>query len=422
MLRAEGVDIAGSGSGAEGWTCSREGISILRVFGSVRLSEICFSLEPWESWTFPTVLVPETEDSQLLAVMADSDEVWVAWEPPVDRQTRPQRYMESEHFACRYGSDGVVCPSCCSMLSCAGLSSALFCDHPDFVSPTRRAIGATMDSKKLNIYIGDTGLHPSKQRWVGSSRRCREVWKAAVAGMQPRGKLHHSCWRSLRLPARHCARTGHVQMHTGGHIDSEGYQWEAHAGSPLATNPEWAPHVPIYLRTSFLPIDCTNYDGPGEGAGRQYIVWPFYAYMDKVYGRGTAHLLWHTDRQQRQRTGRSRDMISNLIAETKLLHETVPGRPAGFGALFGAYARASLTLDWARSDASEAQARRCSRAPILWIACASLHYDGRATCTAGTQDGVGHQHREWWVRTARDRSSAVDSAHIVSMWLRVRRR
>ena len=47
----------------------------------------------------------------------------------------------------------------------------------------------------------------------------------------------------------------------------------------------WCPHVPVFLRTAHLPIDCTEYDGEGEGGGRQYIVWPFYAYLTRPSDR-----------------------------------------------------------------------------------------------------------------------------------------
>jgi hypothetical protein len=43
--------------------------------------------------------------------------------------------------------------------------------------------------------------------------------------------------------------------------------------------------VPVFLRTCHLPVDSTNYDGEGEGGGRQYIVWPLYAFLDKVHRR-----------------------------------------------------------------------------------------------------------------------------------------
>ena len=39
------------------------------------------------------------------------------------------------------------------------------------------------------------------------------------------------------------------------------------------------PHLKAYLDTAHLPPDCTNAHD-GEGAGRQYIVWPFYCFLD----------------------------------------------------------------------------------------------------------------------------------------------
>jgi len=81
------------------------------------------------------------------------------------------------------------------------------------------------------------------------------------------------------------------------------YQWEAHAEyCTHLRRATWAPHVPVFLRTAHLGIDMTQY-GEGEGGGRQYIVWPFYCFLDRALGRGTAHALWHADRRQRQAGG-----------------------------------------------------------------------------------------------------------------------
>ena len=95
-------------------------------------------------------------------------------------------------------------------------------------------------------------------------------------------------------------------MHTGGHVDTDkvGYQWEAHAEyCTQLVNHAWAPHVRAYLETSYLPIDLTNYDRDGEGGGRQYIVWPFYAFLDRRFGARFVHSLWHADWEQRRRSG-----------------------------------------------------------------------------------------------------------------------
>ena len=91
--------------------------------------------------------------------------------------------------------------------------------------------------------------------------------------------------------------------------------------------------------------------GQGEGGGRQYIVWPFYAFLDRRLGCGAVHRLWHADRIQRQQSGRSKDMLSNLADQLATARhgstsdDDVPAPPT-LGTLFGEFALASLTLDW----------------------------------------------------------------------------
>ena len=308
--------------------------------------------------------------------MASDDEYWVAWEPAEWLDKRgPSLYHESEHFVCRYGTSGGpssarAAAAAPQLLEWLERCWHVFCDRnsPDFFVRPYTTEHWSDDGlrRKLNVYISDTGLHPypTNASWAHQGTFHEEdVEMVRHERANPRGKLHHS-YLALAPGAAEAERVvvhelGHVlQMHTGGHVDSDlvGYQWEAHAEyCTHLLEPHWAPHVPIYLRTSYLPIDCTNYDGHGEGGGRQYIVWPLYAFLDKTYGAGTAHRLWHADRLQRQRSGKSLDMISNMVAESDLLHDVRPGRPTSFGDLFGRFARASLTLDWAR-EGSDVQA------------------------------------------------------------------
>jgi hypothetical protein len=300
------------------------------------------------------------------------DDCWVAWEPPEWVAARgPSLCLESEHFCVRWGAggsgSGQAAQSAPTLLHRLEECFARFCvptSESFFVVPyTASSWSDDGLRRKLNVYIGTTGLDPYPQQGSAYAHQGTYVESPVEAvrhaRANPQAKLHHS-YLALHPSAASAHRTcchelAHVlQMHTGGHLDTEyvGYQWEAHAEycvhlhRPL----EWAPHVPVFLRTCHLPIDCTRYDGEGEGSGRQYIVWPFYCFLDKRLGERTTHLLWHADREQRQQSGRSRDMLSALF---DLLRQGGPatGGPASgatisFGALFGAFAMASLTMDW----------------------------------------------------------------------------
>ena len=303
--------------------------------------------------------------------MAADDDVWVAWEPPAYLEARPSLHAESAHFVVRWGLDGPesarAAAAAPALLGWLEQCWALFCSpSPDYFVTPYTSPGWSDDGlrRKLNVYIGQTGLHPHPHDagWAHQGTFVEEPVEAVRHAFgNPNAKLHHS-FLALMPGAAEAERTvvhefAHVlQMHTGGHIDSDlvGYQWEGHAEyCTHLRNPTWAPHLPIFLRTAHLPIDCTNYDGDGDGGGRQYIIWPFYCHLDAVYGRGTAHALWHADRHQRQAgSGRSLDMISNLRStrmQPTTEEHTSPSRhpPASLAELFGEFARASLTLDWA---------------------------------------------------------------------------
>ena len=302
---------------------------------------------------------------------------WVAWEPPAWVARRgPSLCQESEHFCIRYGGSGPssarAARAAISLLAWLERCWSQFCNpqSSDFVVEPYGTQYWSDDGlrRKLNVYIGDTGLDPCPQQ--GDAYALQGTWVErpveAVRHTQsnPDAKLHHA-YLALHPNAAESERTVchelcHVlQMHTGGHLDTTcvGYQWEAHAEYCVhlckPAEPGWCPHVRVFLRTAHLPVDCTNYDGAGEGSGRQYVVWPFYAFLDQRFGAGTAHGLWHADRLQRQASGVSKDMISNFISRRRPSSgggsgEGGSGEGGGetLGTLFGAFAMASLTMDW----------------------------------------------------------------------------
>ena len=320
----------------------------------------------------------------------DDDEFWVAWEPPPWVAARgPSRSAESSHFTVRWGEGPASARAeraAPTLLTWLEECWAILCDprSPSFFVTPYTTASWTDDGlrRKMNVYIAQTGLdpHPCCGGWAHQGTWAEDDVAAVRHGLaNPQGKLRHS-YLMLSPGAAEAERTvvhefGHcLQMHTGGHLDTDkvGYQWEAHAEYCVQlrrpSEVGWAPHVPVFVRTAHLPLDCTNYDGEDEGGGRQYIVWPLYAFVDRVFGSRTAHALWHADREQRQTSGVSKDMISNLLAHRGLvnsdamcrLRASVDGRgdgsargdanPCGvLAAVFGSFARASLTLDWGSS-------------------------------------------------------------------------
>ena len=324
-----------------------------------------------------------------------ADDYWVAWEPPKWVEARGEsEVLESAHFAVRWGTAGNssarASRAAPQLLLWLERCWAAFCDPSSdsfFVTPYTTAHWCDDGlRRKVNVYIGDTGLgtYPScggwahQGTWVEPNVTC--VWHAAA---NPQANLHHS-YLALAPGAAEAERTvchefGHcLQMHTGGHLDANtvGYQWEAHAEYCVRLlrpcDPGWAPHLPVFLRTAHLPVDSTNYDdGEAAEGGRQYIVWPFYSFLDKVLGPRTAHSLWHADRRQRQTSGHSLDMVSNLLATPSLceastvchlLHQT--GASSTLGAIFGAFARASLTLSDLSPSANQAAALLAAADPL----------------------------------------------------------
>ena len=103
--------------------------------------------------------------------------------------------------------------------------------------------------------------------------------------------------------------------------------------------------------------------------------------LDQVLGARTVHTLWHLDREQRQRSGRSRDMISNLLGQPALRSAVLSACPVQrrgveaattsgtelerrtehmLAALFGAFAKATLTLDWGTTQEQSAALLRAA--------------------------------------------------------------
>uniref|UniRef100_A0A7S4BA62 UBA domain-containing protein n=1 Tax=Chrysotila carterae TaxID=13221 RepID=A0A7S4BA62_CHRCT len=75
--------------------------------------------------------------------------------------------------------------------------------------------------------------------------------------------------------------------------------------------------------------------------------------QDKRFGRGFVHSMWHADFVQRQSSGISRDLISNL-------RDSAAFRALGISLcqLFSAFGVCVLTLDWGLSDAHAAALQR----------------------------------------------------------------
>lgn len=170
---------------------------------------------------------------------ADSDtgESWVAWEPPEYVAARgPSLQLESAHFVVRWGGDGPSSARAAAaarpLLAWLEQTWALLCDpaSPDhFVTPYTTP-GWSDDGlrRKLNVYIGDTGLHPHPHDagWAHQGTWVEAPVEAVRhAAANPQAKLHHS-FLALKPGAAESERTvvhelAHVlQMHTGGHVDS----------------------------------------------------------------------------------------------------------------------------------------------------------------------------------------------------------
>ncbi len=241
-----------------------------------------------------------TEVAEVAGSMASSDR-WAAWEPEEWVSARGAACsLQSEHFVVRWGEAG---PSTArayarapSLLEHLERVWAVLCEptSADFFCRPYSARGwcASGEPRKMNVYIGDTGLAPHPGTgWAHQGTYVeRGVEAVRHARANPEAKLHHSYLALAPGAAESDATVAHelahcLQMHTGGHIDSDrvGYQWEAHAEYCTHLVAERCPHLPAFLETSHLPVDATDAND-AEGSGRQYIVWPFYAWLDRHLG------------------------------------------------------------------------------------------------------------------------------------------
>jgi len=312
---------------------------------------------------------------------------WAAWEPEEWVRARgASECVESAHFAVRWGAGpGSEAAKKTAEAACVWLEQcwAHLChdSSPDFFVLPYSSGGWCADGRsprrKMNVYIGkNLAPHPGTG-WAHQGTHVeRGVDAVRHTLANPEGRLHHSYLALAQGAAKSertvCHEFAHcLQMHTGGHIDSKlvGYQWEAHAEYCVhllrPTDPQWAPHVKAFLETAHLPIDCTNAHDDGT-AGRQYVVWPFYCFLDSRFGRGFVHRLWHADRQQRQEHGRgSRDLLSNLASgyardETETGSDGPETAAAFLSRLFAEFALSSLTLKWGWAAEQNAALRKAA--------------------------------------------------------------
>lgn len=271
----------------------------------LEITQTCIHVHTHSTHSCAGLVCPSTH--LMTNVSADAEDVlWVPWEPPPWVQARgPSHCLESTHFCIRWG-DGLSSAraqhAAQQLLVWLEQHWARFCEPRSsvfFITPYTTPLWSDDGlRRKMNVYIGDTGLDPpGPGGWAYQGTWAEhDVGELRHPLANPQGKLHHS-YLALAPGAAEAERTvchelGHcLQMHTGGHLDADtvGYQWEAHAEYMVhlcrPADPGWAPHVPVFLRTCHLPVDSTNYDGEGEGGGRQYIVWPLYAFLDKVHRR-----------------------------------------------------------------------------------------------------------------------------------------
>ena len=134
-----------------------------------------------------------------------------------------------------------------------------------------------------------------------------------AAPLFPGARAERGRRRAHRLP-RAGAR---AQMHTAGTSTRTG--WATSGRRALAASDRrWlgATLAPP-SRDAATCADCTNAHD-GEPAGRQYVVWPFYAFLDRHVRRGVVHALWHADFAQRRASGVAHDLITNLLAPAEL--------------------------------------------------------------------------------------------------------
>jgi hypothetical protein len=290
------------------------------------------------------------------SIPAEADD-WVAWEPAewVARRGAAAG-VESAHFAVRWGAPSSSAAfsedEALRVLCWLERAWGLFCEPASaqhFVTPyATRGWCCDGVKRKVNVYVCSTGLapFPGDAAWAHQGTHVELNAACAHAVANPHGKQHHS-YLALAPGAARCEATvvheftHALQMHTGGHVDSPlvGWQWEAHAEYCVhlyrPNDAGWAHALPSFLDSAHLPPGATRPcdDGPD---GRQYVVWPLYAWVDLRFGAGAAHALWREDFAQRCVSGASRDALTTLSA-----------RLGGWRAL--AHAAAS---DWAAAVAT----------------------------------------------------------------------
>ena len=299
--------------------------------------------------------------------MADDDCDWEAWEPEEWLAARGAcDGVEGPHFVVRWGG---VAPfpeaDALTLLSWLEAAWSLLCapsSRARFVTPyTTPGWSADGRRRKLNAFISGTGLAdaPHDAAWAHQGTHVQQgVGAVAHPRGNPHARLHHSYLVLAPDAARSECTVVHelthvLQMHTGGFVDSRcvGFAWEAHAEYCVhlyrPRDPAWAHGVDAFLCTAHLPPGATR-SAAGGPDGRQYIVWPWLAWVDRRWGPGAAHRLWYDDFRSRcgDGNGASRDAVTTLAARL--------GGWAALGAAMGDYAAAVATAHFGSDDAADA--------------------------------------------------------------------
>jgi hypothetical protein len=149
--------------------------------------------------------------------MAAAAGAWVAWEPPewVAARGAAPNGVEGQHFVVRWGAacdDAFDDAAAVALLSWLERAWALLCapgSAQRFVTPyTTRGWCADDVLRKLNVYVGATGLAP----WPADAAWAHQgTWVEHGSGAwhdhaNPSGKLHHS-YLALAPGAARCEAT-----------------------------------------------------------------------------------------------------------------------------------------------------------------------------------------------------------------------
>jgi hypothetical protein len=326
------------------------------------------------------------------SVPAEAD-AWVAWEPAewVARRGAAAG-VESAHFAVRWRNANVFSDDDALHVLCwLERAWSLLCEPASaqhFVTPyATRGWCCDGVRRKMNVYVTATGLAPFPEdaAWAHQGTHVEHNAACVHAVANPAGKQHHS-YLALAPGAARCESTvvheltHTLQMHTGGCVDSPlvGWQWEAHAEYCVHLyrphDATWAHALPAFLDSAHLPPGATRAcdDAPD---GRQYVVWPLYAWVDRRFGAGAAHALWRDDFAQRCVSGASRDTLTTLAARVGGWRALADAAAADWAAAvatahFGADAGADAAV---RSACDVLAHSRCAKlrparqqAPAVW--------------------------------------------------------